>query len=72
MVNSVTAIFKYITEEPANYPKYYLGYLEILMLKDTCREAWGEEYSEYNFHKFFLENGPADFGTLQELAVAAG
>ena len=69
---SVTAIFKYIAEEPANYPKYYLGYLEILMLKDTCREAWGEEFSEYNFHKFFLENGPADFGTLQELAVAAG
>ena len=67
---SVTTIFKYIVEEPANYPKYYLGYLEILMLKDTCKEAWGEEYSEYNFHKFFLENGPADFGTLQELAVA--
>ena len=66
---SVTAIFKYIAEEPANYPKYYLGYLEILMLKDTCREAWGEEYSEYNFHKFFLENGPADFGTLQELLL---
>lgn len=69
---SVTAIFKYIVEEPANYPKYYLGYLEILLLKDTCREAWGEEYSEYIFHKFFLENGPADFGTLQELAAAMG
>lgn len=67
---SVTTIFKYIAEEPANYPKYYLGYLEILMLKDTCKEAWGEKYSEYNFHKFFLENGPADFGTLQELAMA--
>ena len=68
---SVSTIFEYIAEEPANYPKYYLGYLEILLLKDTCREAWGSNYSEYNFHKFFLENGPADFGTLQELAVAA-
>ena len=28
--------------------------------------------SEYIFHKFFLENGPADFGTLQELAAAMG
>jgi len=68
---SVSSIFEYIAEEPANYPKYYLGYLEILQLKDTCREAWGSDYSEYNFHKFFLENGPADFGTLQGLAGSA-
>ncbi len=68
---SVSSIFEYIAEEPANYPKYYLGYLEILKLKDTCREAWGADYNEYTFHKFFLENGPADFGTLQEVAVAA-
>ena len=67
--SSVSTIYEYIVEEPANYPKYYLGYLEILQLKDACQEAWGDDYSEYAFHKFFLDNGPADFGTLHELAA---
>ena len=67
---SVNAIYEYIVEEPANYPKYYLGYLEILMLKNTCQETWGSNYSDYQFHKFFLENGPADFQTLQKLALS--
>jgi len=64
---SVNNIYEYIVEEPANYPKYYLGYLEILLLKETCRKTWGENYSDYAFHKFFLDCGPADFGTLKEL-----
>ncbi len=64
---SVSTIYEYIVEEPANYPKYYLGYLEILLLKAACQEAWAEEYSDYNFHKFYLDNGPADFGTLNVL-----
>ena len=66
---SVSAIYEYIVEEPANYPKYYLGYLEILLLKESCRQAWGDAYSDYTFHKFFLENGPADFGTLNDLVT---
>lgn len=47
--------------------KYYIGYLEILRLQDAARELWQEEYSDLRFHKFFLENGPADFTTLREL-----
>ncbi len=66
---SVSAVFEYIAEEPANYPQYYLGYLEILLLKDVCREVWGKDYSEYTFHKFFLDNGPTDFGTLSDLVL---
>lgn len=64
---SVSNIYEYIVEEPANYPKYYLGYLEILLLKDACRQKWGDDYSDYAFHKFFLDNGPADFETLGNL-----
>ena len=66
---SVSTIYEYITEEPTNYPKYYLGYLEILLLKDECREAWAENYSDLTFHKFFLDNGPADLGTLNKLVA---
>ncbi len=67
---SVSNIYQYIAEEPANYPKYYLGYLEILDLKEGCRKHWKEQYSDLTFHQFFLENGPADFATLQELAAS--
>lgn len=61
---SQSAIYQYIVEEPANYLKYYLGYLEILELKKHAQELWGEAYSDYAFHTFFLECGPSDFATL--------
>lgn len=63
---AVSAIYEYIVEEPTNYLKYYLGYLEILELKETARELWGNNYSDYEFHTFFLDCGPADFTFLEE------
>lgn len=61
---STAAIYEYIVEEPANYPKYYLGYLEILALQKEAKSLWGDQYNDYAFHEFFLENGPADFSSL--------
>lgn len=60
------SIYDYIAEEPSNYLKYYLGYLEILQLKDAAREKWGTDYSDLRFHTFFLDCGPSDFTTLCE------
>ena len=62
---STRSIYEYIVEEPTNYLKYYLGYLEIMNLKADAQKIWGNAYSEYRFHKFYLENGPADFTNLQ-------
>lgn len=62
---SAEAIYDYIAEEPANYLKYYLGYLEILSLKEKAGELWADDYSEYRFHQFFLDCGPSDFDTLE-------
>lgn len=58
--DAVTArnVYEYIAEEPANYMKYYIGYLEILRLQDTARELWQEEYSDLRFHKFFWKPVP--------------
>jgi len=61
------SIFEYIVSEPANYPKYYLGYLEIESLKEDAKRIWGAKYSDYEFHRIFLEAGPSDFGTLREV-----
>jgi len=65
--DSCRAVYEYIVEEPANYLKYYLGYLEILELKEKAAAEWGDEYTDYDFHKFFLNAGPSDFRTLEKL-----
>lgn len=63
--STTRAIYEYIVEEPSTYLKYYLGYLEILELKEEAQKLWGNDYSEYRFHRFYLENGPADFTNLK-------
>ncbi len=65
-VSSIKAIYAYIAEEPCNYLKYYLGYLEILSLQQEAMTQWGDSYSDYAFHTFFLDCGPSDFTSLKE------
>lgn len=67
---SCQAVYEYIAEEPTNYLKYYLGYLEILELKEKAAEKWGSKYSDYEFHKFLLDAGPSDFRTLEKRLIA--
>lgn len=64
--NFIRSVYTYIAQEPCNYLKYYLGYLEILSLQEQAVELWGSEYSDYRFHCFYLDCGPADFLSLQE------
>ena len=66
------SVYEYIVMEPANYLKYYLGYLEILELKKQAKTAWGDNYTDYDFHTFFLKNGPADYRTLSRLLTLYG
>lgn len=68
---SVTAIYQYIAEEPVNYIKYYLGYMEIELLKEKAAVLWGNEFTPYRFHKFILETGPSDFAGLNEQLLKA-
>lgn len=79
--DTVKAIYSYIAEEPCNYPKYYVGYLEIMELKKQAAKIWYNNHQTiaadndiydnsdflYYFHSFLLENGPADFRTLSDL-----
>ncbi len=63
---AVLTVYEYIVEEPVNYLKYYLGFLEFLSLKDTARNLWGSEFSLQRFHQFILETGPSDFQGLSQ------
>ena len=69
---SMKAIYNYIVQTPCNYLKYYLGYLEILSLQEEAKELWGAEYTDYRFHSFFLDCGPADFASLGQWLAQTG
>lgn len=59
------ALYQYIVEAPANYLKYYIGYLEILETKEKAKSLWKQSYSDLAFHTFFLNAGPSDFTTVR-------
>lgn len=58
-------MFELMIGEPANYLSYFIGYLEMLNLQDTAKEAWGENYSLKKFHEAVLSLGPAPFDLLE-------
>lgn len=64
--DTASDIFEYIVQEPANYPKYYVGYLEFLMLREEAKKRWQEAYSDLRFHKLILEIGPCPFWILEK------
>lgn len=58
---TIAEIYEYILGDPANYLKYYIGYLEILELKKDYMNKKGSDFSQKEFHKELLEIGPAPF-----------
>lgn len=63
---TIEAIYFYIASEPANYLKYYVGYLEILECKELAMANWGDSYSDAKFHKLLLELGPSPFPLIKK------
>lgn len=61
----VHELYLNILEEPSNYLKYYLGYLEICRLRERAL-ARSSNLSLRDFHAWFLETGPAPFPLLQD------
>ncbi len=69
---AAASVYEYIVEEPVNYLKYYLGFLEFLSLREKAQELWGEDFTLMRFHRFVLETGPSDFQSLtQQLTATA-
>lgn len=59
-------VYAYVVEAPTNYLSYFIGYLEIMDIKDAYQRQELENYSEKDFHKKLLDIGPADFDTIRE------
>ena len=59
-------IYQVIVEEPANYLKYYLGYLQFLDLQQEVRELAGDAFHLHSFHQKVLSAGPCQFPILKQ------
>lgn len=59
--NAVQSVYKLIIGSPANYLKYYIGYLKFYELKKEMADALGNQFSQKEFHRAVLNVGPAPF-----------
>ena len=62
---SIHQMFLLVKQQPANYLKYYLGYLEICNLKSQAKGCLGSDFDLKEFHEFILSSGPAPFELLE-------
>lgn len=65
-VDTIEDIYDLIIADPANYLKYYIGYVEFLELKRDAVKQWGKGFSQEKFHKAVLDVGPAPFDVVRE------
>lgn len=62
-------IYQVIVEDPANYLKYYMGYLHFLDLREKSRSQLGDKFDIRAFHKKVLETGPCQFPILENYVL---
>ena len=65
---SAKAIQTAILEAPANYLKYYIGYLEFCELKEKAQSVFAQENTLdlKDFHNVILSIGPAPFDIIEK------
>lgn len=66
--DTARSLYQSILQSPANYLKYYVGYLNFCSLRDTVKEKQQADFSLKEFHRFVLDMGPAPFSVLQKYA----
>ncbi len=64
-VETADHVYELVVETPANYLKYYVGYLEFLELKKDACLRYGSDYTDKSFHQALLAIGPAPFSIIK-------
>ena len=64
---SGTAFYEFAIEEPGAYLQYYVGYLELLTIRQEEEKTLGDSFDEKTFHTELLNYGPCYFDTLADL-----
>lgn len=63
---TISELFKSMIEEPTNYLKYSIGYLEFKELRDKAIDKLGSKFVLKDFHEFILSTGPAPFDVINK------
>lgn len=61
-----TALYEAMIDNPANYLEYYVGYLEFSDMRQKAEKALGDAFRPIEFHRFLLDIGPAPFPVIRE------
>jgi len=59
------SIYQYVCENPAEYMKYYVGYLEIIEMREKAEKELGDSFHAKDFNTFLLDFGPAPFSIIR-------
>ena len=69
--NAIQSVYELIIGSPANYLKYYIGYLKFYELKKEMVDAMGNQFSQKEFHRAVLDVGPAPFEIVYDEVESA-
>lgn len=64
---SAGAFYEYAIEEPGAYLQYYIGYLELLSIRQKAEKELGNDFIAKDFHQKILETGPCYYNQLGEV-----
>ena len=57
-------LYELFINDPGVYLQYYVGYLEILELRDYAAKQLEDDFNIKEFHRFFLEVGPTYYDII--------
>ena len=64
------AFYQYAVEEPGAYLQYYVGYLELLNIRQKTEKQMGDSFNKKAFHTLLLSYGPCYFSTLEKCMLS--
>lgn len=60
----VDTMYYALIANPTNYLEYYVGYMEIIQMRDMAEKTLKEDFNLMEFNKFILDIGPAPFNVI--------
>ena len=63
-VSFAEELYELFINDPGVYLQYYVGYLEIIELRDYATKQLGDDFNIKEFHRFFLEVGPTYYDII--------
>lgn len=61
----VDTLYTAMIANPTNYLEYYVGYLEILQMRNIAEKTLKNKFNLKEFHTFLLDLGPAPFTVIE-------